>query len=152
MTCNSHDVHTFCSLQICHVANPALRHKHTRPRHTPLTYKASQSSGIINMYCVCGSMYALVDVSSLMRHSVTLQGCFISSGESPRASLRPSMRIVIFIACYWDTLLWCKAACQAIIRPGESFFFRPLNIRWDVNKLFLIPGCLLCSVRVHTYV
>lgn len=55
--------------------------------------------------------------------------------------------IVIFTAYYGDMLLWCDVACRAITRAGEGV--RPLNIRRDVNKLSLIPGCLSYN-SVHT--
>lgn len=143
MTCNSHDVHTFCSLQICHAANPALRHKHTRQ---PVVWDYR---------------YVL-----RLREHVRACGCVISHAPQRHTSkllyilwsVSPSVSEAVDAHCHFYSLLLGNAALVQGSVPGdnktrgECCFFRPLNIRWDVNKLFLIPGCLLCSVHVHTYV
>lgn len=65
-------------------------------------------------------------------------------------SLRLPICNVIFTAYYWDALLWCDRACRAITRPREGV--RPLNIRRNVNKLYLIPQCLSYNIHPRTNV
>lgn len=64
----------------------------------------------------------------------------------PWLPLRLPICNAIFAAYYWDTLLWRDTASQQITRPWEVV--RPLNIRRNVNKQYLMPGC--SSYNTHT--
>lgn len=89
--------------------------------------------------CLC---FLCVNVSSLLRSYATPQGCFLIRRGIPEClRYAPSfLQPVIGTRRFGATL-----PRRAITRPAEGV--RPPSVGRDVNKLFLIPGCLSCNTH-----